>query len=158
MTVRETVEYHALLRDVLNGSRASAVDGALERSGLRERADDTVSALAPGESRRLCLAQALVSRPRVLLIDDAFADLDAAARDQLAAVLRLLVADGVTVVVASSDLPATAVTHIAIMSEGRIVRVADASSMVAVQMLDVPVTTPAAARRMAGMRVAESGE
>ncbi len=58
--------------------------------------------LSLGQKHRLALAQALVKKPRILVIDDAFASLDAASRREVwAAVSRAM--EGRTILAAASD-------------------------------------------------------
>lgn len=59
------------------------------------------TALSGGEAAKLGIACALVTSPRLLLLDEPTAALDPIARSSVTAVLRQLVADGVTVVATS---------------------------------------------------------
>ncbi len=78
-----------------------AVDAALERVGLGDRANDRVRGYSFGMRQRLALAQALVPRPRLLVLDEPTEGLDPLAVLELRGVLRELANGGVTVLLAS---------------------------------------------------------
>ena len=66
---------------------------------LDEAADRLASTFSGGMVRRLELAQALVNRPRVLILDEPTIGLDPVGRDTVWDRLRLLQADGITVLI-----------------------------------------------------------
>lgn len=72
LTVRENVELFARLYD----APAARVDAVLEQVGLSDRATARVDALSAGLKRRVSVARALVHDPRVLLLDEPYANLD----------------------------------------------------------------------------------
>ena len=87
------------------GGDPGSVDGALERCGLRGRLPQTpVGRLSTGQRRRAALAALVARQPRLWLLDEPHAGLDAAGRDLLDEVIREAVGAGATVVLASHEL------------------------------------------------------
>jgi ABC-2 type transport system ATP-binding protein len=80
------------------------IDELLELLGIRDRARDVVSSLSGGLRRRLTLARALLHEPELLIIDEPTLGVDAEARHAIWEHIRLLRAQGATVVVASNYL------------------------------------------------------
>lgn len=83
-------------------ARARASD-ALERVGLADHAHERADRLSGGQSQRAALARALVVEPRLLLLDEPFAALDAAARPLLHDVVRDVVGRGIPSVLVTHD-------------------------------------------------------
>ena len=81
LTGRENVTWFARLFDVPRGERTARVEDALDVMGLKEVADRLAGSYSGGMVRRLELAQALVNRPRVLVLDEPTVGLDPVARD-----------------------------------------------------------------------------
>ena len=121
-TVREFVEYLAWLKEMPAGEVPGAVQRAIERVGLADRADDKMRTLSGGMQRRAGIAQAIVNDPRVLLLDEPTAGLDPDQRMEFRALLRELAAD--TCVLVSTHLVedvVAACTDVLLMDEGRLV-------------------------------------
>jgi branched-chain amino acid transport system ATP-binding protein len=72
------------------------VAALLERLDLRDRAGELARNLPYGEQKRLEIARALASEPRVLLLDEPAAGMSAAEADDLMALIRRLRQDGLT--------------------------------------------------------------
>jgi branched-chain amino acid transport system ATP-binding protein len=89
--------------------------------GLAARTRTNANALSYGEQRMLELARALATKPRLLLIDEPAAGLNAAEVDALLARLRRLRNDGITVVVVehNMDLVMRVADHILVMDYGQ---------------------------------------
>jgi ABC-type Fe3+/spermidine/putrescine transport system ATPase subunit len=84
-------------------AREQALD-MLQRFGLGEHAKSRVWTLSGGEQQRVALARALVTRPRVLLLDEPFSALDAALREQLRAEFRARIAEaGMSAILVTHD-------------------------------------------------------
>ncbi|MEV4398506.1 ATP-binding cassette domain-containing protein [Nonomuraea sp. NPDC049607] len=96
-----------LVGRLLGLSRAAARVRAAEllaRFGLEEAAGRAAGGYSGGMRRRLDLAVSLVSRPRILFLDEPTTGLDPRARGDLWDVVRELVADGVTVLLTTQYL------------------------------------------------------
>jgi ABC-2 type transport system ATP-binding protein len=121
-SVREFVEYIAWLKEMPAAETPGAVQRAIERVGLADRADDRMKTLSGGMVRRAGIAQAIVNDPRILLLDEPTAGLDPDQRMQFRALLRELGTD--TCVVVSTHLVedvAAACTDVVLIDAGRLV-------------------------------------
>ncbi|HEV7327194.1 MAG TPA: ATP-binding cassette domain-containing protein [Bosea sp. (in: a-proteobacteria)] len=74
--------------------REGLIANVLVRVGLAVQATQRPGTLSPEEQLRLAIARLLLARPRLLLIDEPFAALDAEARERLAAFLPELCTQG----------------------------------------------------------------
>ncbi|WP_420712153.1 ABC transporter ATP-binding protein [Streptomyces sp. DSM 15324] len=121
-TVREFVEYMAWLKEVPGADIPAAVQRAVERVGLADRADDRMRTLSGGMVRRVGIAQALVNDPAILLLDEPTVGLDPAQRLRFRELLQQLGTD--TCVLVSTHLVedvAAACTDVVLFAEGRLV-------------------------------------
>jgi ABC-2 type transport system ATP-binding protein len=83
LTGRENVMWFARLFDVPRAERRERVDDALESMALGDAADRLAGTYSGGMVRRLELAQALVNRPSLLVLDEPTVGLDPVARDSV---------------------------------------------------------------------------
>jgi ABC-2 type transport system ATP-binding protein len=83
LTGRENVMWFARLFDVPRAERAQRVDEVLAMVDLTDSARRLASTYSGGMVRRLELAQALVNRPAVLVLDEPTVGLDPVARDSV---------------------------------------------------------------------------
>ncbi|MBX9920133.1 MAG: ATP-binding cassette domain-containing protein, partial [Mycolicibacterium frederiksbergense] len=83
LTGRQNVELFARLYDVPRRERADRVAQALDSMQLSDVADNVAGTYSGGMVRRLELAQALVNRPSLLLLDEPTVGLDPIARDSV---------------------------------------------------------------------------
>ena len=114
----------ALLSSRLSrAERRTRVGEALGRFGIEHLAKRRARQLSAGELRRLALARAFSLRPAVLLLDEPFDDLDAAAQESLSVDLRRAIDEmGVALAVVTHDLRRAALIsdRIAALIRGRI--------------------------------------
>lgn len=81
LTGRQNVEWIARLYDVPRSGRADQITTTLESMGLLDVADKPAGTYSGGMVRRLELAQALVTRPSLLILDEPTVGLDPIARE-----------------------------------------------------------------------------
>jgi ABC-type multidrug transport system ATPase subunit len=81
-----------------------AAEAALAQAGLGDRADELPRRLSRGLLQRTAIARAWLHRPKVLLLDEPFNSLDAAAADRLRADLRIRLDQGLGVVLVTHHL------------------------------------------------------
>jgi ABC-2 type transport system ATP-binding protein len=136
----------------LRGDGAQGIDDVLEQVGLTAVADDRVRGFSLGMRQRLGLAAALLTRPRLLVLDEPANGLDPAGTRHVHRVLTGLAAQGTAVVLSShrmDDLAALC-NAVTILATGQVVFSGPLSEL-ATDELDYRVRTsdPAAARRVA---------
>ena len=105
LSVREAVEYAAIVRDLPLGDHAARVSETLEHTSLSAVSHRRVDALDGAQLSRLALASALLSRPRLLLVDDLGSGCDAGGARDLLVLLRSAAADGAGVLIAGRLVP-----------------------------------------------------
>ena len=123
LTVAQNVAFGLEMRRVRGGEKATRVTEALELVGLGHLAERFAHQLSGGQQQRVALARALVTRPRVLLLDEPLSALDAKVRVQLRDEIRRIQQEtGITTVFVTHDQEeALAVAdRIAVMNSGRI--------------------------------------
>ncbi|WP_445402513.1 ABC transporter ATP-binding protein [Streptomyces sp. LE64] len=103
MTCREHVAYVGWLKGMGERQAWRAAPTAIERVGLAEKAKDKVDTLSGGQRQRLAIAQALVHRAKLLLLDEPTVGLDPRQRRRF---LDLLVElrGSIDVVVSTHDI------------------------------------------------------
>jgi len=125
LTARQNLAFFASLYGVEadNPHRfEEAIDAALERAGLTDRAGDQVLSFSRGMRQRLGLERALLHHPRLVLLDEPFTGLDDRSVGTVSTRLRQLAAGGAIVLLATHDLDLAdgLVTRVALMRDGRL--------------------------------------
>jgi zinc/manganese transport system ATP-binding protein len=87
------------------GRRRQAVDAMLDAVDARRFADARVGNLSGGEQQRVLIAHALISRPRLLLLDEPLANLDIRAEGEVVALLaRIAREQRIAVLISAHDV------------------------------------------------------
>lgn len=101
LTARESLEFFAAISGLPSGEAQSRASELLEEFGLKSAADRKGSTYSKGMRQRLKMAQAIVHRPHVLILDEPFSGMDPLAVRSLIAVLKRLSSTGTTVLLTS---------------------------------------------------------
>ncbi|MFE4921123.1 ABC transporter ATP-binding protein [Streptomyces sp. NPDC056661] len=162
LTARQNLAALAALRG--HDARTTGIDDVLDQVGLTDVADDRTRGFSLGMRQRLGLAAALLTKPRLLVLDEPSNGLDPAGKKQVHGVLNRLASDGTGVVLSShrmDDLEALC-SEVTILATGRVVFSGPLSKLAAENReLDYRLLTsdPEAARRLAadtaGIRVVD---
>ncbi len=152
----------------LRGMRGSAgVDDALEQVGLEGVADSRVRGFSLGMRQRLGLAAALLTRPRLLVLDEPANGLDPAGKRHVHGVINALSDDGVAVVLSSHRMDdlAELCSDVTILSTGRVVFTGPLAKLAAeIDELDYRLLASASTKAatvaagIPGLRVLETGD
>ena len=111
---------------MLNGITQERIDEVVRLVGMQDRMNDKVSTYSLGMRQRLGIAQALLGKPDVLILDEPTNGLDPSGIREMRAFIRFLAEDeGLTVLVSSHLLHEIQLMcdRVAIISKGEIIRV-----------------------------------
>jgi ABC-2 type transport system ATP-binding protein len=121
LTARRNLAALAALRG--RDAQTAGLDEALDQVGLTDVADDRVSGFSLGMRQRLGLAAALLTHPRLLVLDEPYNGLDPAGKKHVHGVLNRLAAEGTSVMLSShrmDDVEALC-SEVTILATGRVV-------------------------------------
>lgn len=121
LTVAQNVAFG--LKNWPRTERASRVNEVLKLVGLEGLEARQPHALSGGQQQRVALARALAPRPRLLLLDEPFSNLDALFRNEMREKVRdLLKAEGTTAVLVTHDQEEALLfaDRLAVMQSGRL--------------------------------------
>ncbi|MFF7214798.1 ABC transporter ATP-binding protein [Streptomyces sp. NPDC008238] len=121
LTARQNLAALAALRG--QDARTAGIDDVLAQVGLTDVADDRARGFSLGMRQRLGLAAALLTRPRLLVLDEPANGLDPAGKRHVHGVLTRLADEGTAVVLSShrmDDLEALC-SEVTILATGRVV-------------------------------------
>lgn len=124
-TVYENLMLGTFVGHISRGERKERCDEMLDRfSNLAARVDQPAGRLSGGEQQMLAIAQALISRPRVLLLDEPSAGLAPAIVSEVFERLRELTATSEISILLAEQLAESAVKiadHVTVMDGGQVV-------------------------------------
>ena len=131
LSVRDYLDYMARLYFLKEPDRSARIQEILALVQLESKARSLINTLSRGMKQRLSLAQSILHRPALLLMDEPVSGLDPLARSQFRTIIKDLQASGMTIVISShilSDLEDFC-TSIGVMEQGRLVESAVLSDL-----------------------------
>ena len=106
----------------MDGTDMSRVQTVLDRTGLGNRGKDKVKTYSQGMKQRLGIAQALLSNPRLLILDEPTNGLDPQGMKEVRDLVRELSSEGITIFISSHllDEVQKICSHVAMISQGKL--------------------------------------
>jgi ABC-2 type transport system ATP-binding protein len=147
---RENLVMFGRLFDLDRAESRRRADELLERFDLADAADRPARTYSGGMRRRLDLASSLLTRPRILFLDEPTTGLDPRSRNQIWSTVRELVREGTTLLLTTQYLEEAdeLADRIAVIDHGRVIAEGTGSELkegVGGQILEVELAS--AARR-----------
>ena len=102
-TVFDNIKYPLQILGVSKKEITRRVNEILELVGLSDRASSFPNQLSGGEQQRICIARALVNRPKYLIADEPTGNLDPNTSEDIMKLLLDVNAKGTTVIVSTHD-------------------------------------------------------
>ncbi|HEX4826379.1 MAG TPA: ABC transporter ATP-binding protein [Candidatus Polarisedimenticolaceae bacterium] len=101
LTVSEMLSYFAELYGLATDGRAEIISRALERTGLSAQADRRLARLSKGMRQRAALAQAILTEPALLVLDEPTKELDPLGRRDVRVLLEDFAQRGAAILMSS---------------------------------------------------------
>ena len=102
-TVFDNIKYPLQILGVSKKEITKRVTEILELVGLSQRANSFPNQLSGGEQQRVCIARALINRPKYLIADEPTGNLDPNTSEEIMKLLLDVNAKGTTVIVSTHD-------------------------------------------------------
>ena len=120
LTVEENLDFVARLYRLPD--RQQAIDQVLARMRLADRAQQLAGQLSGGWKQRMALAACVLHRPKLLLLDEPTAGVDAKARREFWDLIHDLAAEGMTVLVSTHYMDEAERCHrVVYLANGRLI-------------------------------------
>jgi ABC-2 type transport system ATP-binding protein len=105
LTVQETLDFYARLYGMSAATRRQRVAEVIEQVQLGPKRRASLRTLSKGTLQRLGIAQAIMNRPRLVILDEPMSGLDPAGRHHMRELIELQRQHGTTTIFSSHVLP-----------------------------------------------------
>ena len=148
LTGRENLEMFGRLFDLSRDEARRRASELLERFELADAADRPARTYSGGMRRRLDLASSLLTRPRILFLDEPTTGLDPRSRNEIWAIVRELIREGTTIMLTTQYLEEAdeLADQIVVIDHGRVIAQGTGNELkdrVGGQILEVELTSAA---------------
>jgi len=137
LTGRELMGFYGKLAGLSREERRARGDEGLEKVGLKEAADVRMGQYSKGMRQRLGLAQAVIHRPPLVILDEPMSGLDPVGRRDVREFIRELRSNGSTIFFSThilSDVEAIC-DHVGVLHKGQLIAKGELSSIISTQIL-----------------------
>ena len=136
LTVRETLAFYGQLYGLNHRDRRERVAALAERFHIAHKLDAPMRTLSKGTLQRVAVAQAIMHRPRLAILDEPMSGLDPSGRKEMRDLIRSLKHDGTTVLFSSHILSdaESLCDRVGILATGRLREVVEIGNT-----LDTPI-------------------
>jgi len=155
LTGREFLDFIGRLYGVQKTLRAERIKELIERVGLGSRSDSLIRGYSRGMTQRLGLAQALMSDPELLILDEPLSNLDPIGRKEVRDIILDLKKKGKSIFFSShilSDAEMVA-DRVGILNQGHLVTVGDLESLDASRVSSIEVTFAMDSKKVAKLKL-----
>jgi ABC-2 type transport system ATP-binding protein len=123
LTARENLDYWGAVQGLSGARLKSAIQDALDATGLADRAKEPVKRFSGGMKRRLNFAAGILHKPKVLLLDEPTVGVDPQSRVRLLELVRAQAAAGACVLYTTHYMEEaeTLCDRLAVIDHGRII-------------------------------------
>jgi branched-chain amino acid transport system ATP-binding protein len=153
LTVRENIAVGAFLHESRRAAALAVAEHVAARVGLTDQLDKPAAALTVAGRKRLEVARALATRPKLLLLDEVLAGLNPSEVRDIVPVVRAIRDSGVTVLMIEHVMQAVMnlCERVHVLAQGRIICSGTPAEVVAApQVVEAYLGHGAAARLQGG--------
>ena len=120
MTVYENVAFAMRVTNINNKTIKNRVPFALSLVGLEDKMDRLPDELSGGQKQRLCIARALLKKPRILILDDSTSAVDTATDSKIRAALAKTIPGTTKLIIAQRISSVMDADRIIVMNDGKV--------------------------------------